>query len=144
MCIVCTYVLTFFFQIQIHDFMLEEHITSNYIGRTHIMSKNQYIFYSTKPIIFHFRSYISFDILRRVMANYFGYDILYVMNITDIDDKIIKRARQHHLFEKYVEEKKSLNCIIDDATTVVNYYETIVKEATDPDKKNAMQKTLDW
>ena len=93
---------------------------------------------------FNFRSYISFDILRRVMANYFGYDILYVMNITDIDDKIIKRARQHHLFEKYIEEKKSLNCIIDDVTSVVNYYETIVKEATDPDKKNAMQKTLDW
>lgn len=110
---------------------------------------NRINWYSCGPTVYdashmgHARSYISFDILRRVMANYFGYDILYVMNITDIDDKIIKRARQHHLFEKYVEEKKSLNCIIDDATTVVNYYETIVKEATDPDKKNAMQKTLD-
>ena len=35
-----------------------------------------------------FRSYISFDILRRVMSDYFGYDILYCMNITDIDDKV--------------------------------------------------------
>lgn len=77
------------------------------------------------------------------MANYFGYDILYVMNITDIDDKIIKRARQQHLYEKYVKEQKSLSEIIDDATQVVNYYETVVKETTDPDKKNIMQKMLD-
>lgn len=81
--------------------------------------------------------------MRRILANYFGYDILYVMNITDIDDKIIKRARQHHLFEKYVEENKSLNDIIDDTTLVVNYYESLLKGETDPDKKNAMQKTLD-
>merc|ERR1719384_2391752 len=39
----------------------------------------------------HARTYLSFDILRRVMTNYFGYDVFYVMNITDIDDKIIKR-----------------------------------------------------
>ena len=34
------------------------------------------------------RSYISFDILRRVMQGYFNYDIFYVMNITDVDDKV--------------------------------------------------------
>lgn len=39
----------------------------------------------------HARAYLSFDILRRVMQHYFGYDVHYVMNITDIDDKIIKR-----------------------------------------------------
>jgi cysteinyl-tRNA synthetase len=38
----------------------------------------------------HARTYISFDILRRVMVDYFGYNMLYVMNVTDIDDKIIK------------------------------------------------------
>lgn len=48
------------------------------------------------------RSYITFDILRRVLNDYFQYDVEYVMNITDIDDKIIKRARQLHLFEEYV------------------------------------------
>lgn len=77
------------------------------------------------------------------MANYFGYDILYVMNITDIDDKIIKRARQQYLYEKYLKEEKGLSEIIDDATQVVNYYEAVVKETTDPDKKNVMQKMLD-
>lgn len=77
------------------------------------------------------------------MSNYFGYDIFYVMNITDIDDKIIKRARQQYLYDKYVKEKKGLSDIIDDATQVVNYYEVVVKETTDPDKKNVMQKLLD-
>ena len=35
-----------------------------------------------------FRSYITFDILRRVLSDYFNYDIFYVMNITDVDDKV--------------------------------------------------------
>lgn len=34
------------------------------------------------------RSYISFDILRRVLRDYFQYDVFYCMNITDIDDKV--------------------------------------------------------
>jgi cysteinyl-tRNA synthetase len=40
----------------------------------------------------HARSYITFDILRRIMEDYFGYEILYVMNITDIDDKVRFRS----------------------------------------------------
>ena len=39
----------------------------------------------------HARTYLTFDIVRRVFSDYFGYSIHYVMNITDIDDKIIKR-----------------------------------------------------
>ncbi len=44
--------------------------------------------YSCGPTVYdashmgHARSYISFDILRRVLANYFGYDIFFVMNVT--------------------------------------------------------------
>ena len=56
----------------------------------------------------YFRSYISFDILRRVLTYYFDYDILYVMNITDIDDKIIKRGRTNFLFERYLGEALSI------------------------------------
>lgn len=40
----------------------------------------------------HARTYVTFDILRRVLEQHFGYDVAYVMNITDIDDKIIARA----------------------------------------------------
>ena len=36
----------------------------------------------------HARAYITFDILRRVLEGYFGYEIVYQMNITDIDDKV--------------------------------------------------------
>ncbi|KAK6023666.1 hypothetical protein OSTOST_10540 [Ostertagia ostertagi] len=51
----------------------------------------------------HARTYLSVDILRRIMTSYFGYDVQFIMNITDIDDKIIKRARQRHLLAKYLE-----------------------------------------
>ncbi|OLY78396.1 Cysteine-tRNA ligase, partial [Smittium mucronatum] len=48
----------------------------------------------------HARNYITFDYIRRIMINYFGYNVYMVMNITDIDDKIIVRGRQTHLFKK--------------------------------------------
>ncbi|WP_406656289.1 cysteine--tRNA ligase [Methanolobus sp. ZRKC2] len=41
----------------------------------------------------HARSYISFDVIRRYLA-YRGYDVRYVSNITDVDDKIIDRAKE--------------------------------------------------
>jgi cysteinyl-tRNA synthetase len=31
------------------------------------------------------------DVLRRIMSDYFGYDVHFVMNITDIDDKVRER-----------------------------------------------------
>jgi cysteinyl-tRNA synthetase len=37
-------------------------------------------------------TYVTFDVLRRVLSSFFGYDVLLTMNITDIDDKIIKRC----------------------------------------------------
>ena len=37
------------------------------------------------------RTYLSQDIIMRVLRDYFNYDVVFVMNITDIDDKIINR-----------------------------------------------------
>jgi cysteinyl-tRNA synthetase len=34
------------------------------------------------------RNYVTQDILRRIMTDYFGYDVHFVMNITDIDNKV--------------------------------------------------------
>ena len=34
----------------------------------------------------HARTYLTFDIVRRVISDYFGYNIFYVMNITDIGE----------------------------------------------------------
>jgi cysteinyl-tRNA synthetase len=36
----------------------------------------------------HARNYVSTDIIRRILMHYFGYDVKFVMNITDIDDKV--------------------------------------------------------
>jgi cysteinyl-tRNA synthetase len=36
----------------------------------------------------HARNYVSTDILRRIMRDYFGFKLHFVMNITDVDDKI--------------------------------------------------------
>lgn len=47
----------------------------------------------------HARTYLTFDILRRVLNGYFNYEIQYVMNITDVDDKIIVRGRQNYLLK---------------------------------------------
>ncbi|KZT71709.1 cysteinyl-tRNA synthetase [Daedalea quercina L-15889] len=57
----------------------------------------------------HARNYVTQDVLRRIMTDYFGYDVHFVMNITDIDDKIILRARQSHLVNKFRAETTSLS-----------------------------------
>ena len=92
---------------------------------------------------FSSRSYISFDILRRVLSDYFGYDVLYVMNITDIDDKIIKRARQDHLYDKYIAGGHNLQKNLDDAKSVLEYVSETVKKTTDSDKKDMFGRLLD-
>ncbi|XP_068987795.1 cysteine--tRNA ligase, cytoplasmic isoform X1 [Bombus flavifrons] len=109
---------------------------------------NHILWYSCGPTVYdashmgHARSYISFDILRRVLSDYFGYDILYVMNITDIDDKIIKRARQNYLYEKYIEENHALDEILDDAKYVMCIFEDTVKNTSDTDKKCMLEALL--
>jgi len=40
----------------------------------------------------HARSYVSFDVIRRYLVHK-GYDVTYISNITDVDDKVIKRAK---------------------------------------------------
>ncbi len=36
----------------------------------------------------HARNYVSTDIIRRILRDYFKYDVKFVMNITDVDDKV--------------------------------------------------------
>jgi len=50
----------------------------------------------------HARAYLTFDILRRIMEDYFNYQVQFAVNVTDIDDKIIKRARTNKLLEDYI------------------------------------------
>eukprot|EP01091_Cochliopodium_minus_P000735 TRINITY_DN1064_c0_g1_i1.p1 TRINITY_DN1064_c0_g1~~TRINITY_DN1064_c0_g1_i1.p1 ORF type:complete len:813 (-),score=313.25 TRINITY_DN1064_c0_g1_i1:51-2489(-) len=55
----------------------------------------------------HARTYISFDIIRRILENYFGYEVFSVMNITDVDDKIILKARKRYLLKQFKENNKT-------------------------------------
>ena len=43
----------------------------------------------------HARTYVAFDIIARYLK-YLGYDLTHVRNITDVDDKIIKRAIENN------------------------------------------------
>jgi cysteinyl-tRNA synthetase len=56
---------------------------------------------------------VTFDVLRRVLEDYFGYNVTYVMNVTDVDDKIILRARRNHLLETFLKEGHSKEEIMD-------------------------------
>ena len=41
----------------------------------------------------HGRTFVAFDVVARYLR-YLGYDLTYARNITDVDDKIIKRAAE--------------------------------------------------
>lgn len=67
----------------------------------------------------HGRCYVVFDVLRRYLK-YKGYNIKYVQNFTDIDDKIIDKAAQLHIpieeltskyISSYFEVEKKLNIL---------------------------------
>lgn len=65
----------------------------------------------------HGRTYISFDTIKRYLEH-IGYSVFYIQNITDVDDKIIKRAKETNQspldiarrYEKrYIEDMHKLN-----------------------------------
>lgn len=78
---------------------------------------------NARPIIF-------FKVVRNIFE-YLGYNVRYISNITDIDDKIIKKAIQMDISEselvertikKYKEDCKALNCPVDYETPRVTEY----------------------
>ncbi|KAL1227528.1 cytoplasmic,Cysteine--tRNA ligase [Trichinella spiralis] len=102
---------------------------------------NQVNWYICGPTVYdaahmgHARSYISFDILRRVLQHYFGYDVLFVMNVTDIDDKIIVRARQRHLFQNYLDSAPSVEKMMRDVKSALEMYKKKFETEPNVDKK---------
>ncbi len=57
--------------------------------------KNQRVtWYACGPTVYddahlgHARNYVSTDILRRILRDYFKFKVQFVMNITDVDDKV--------------------------------------------------------
>ena len=70
--------------------------------------------YACGPTVYNYihvgnaRPIIMFDVLRRYME-YRGYDVTFVQNFTDVDDKIIKRANEEgitsdEVAKKYIDE----------------------------------------
>lgn len=63
--------------------------------------------YSCGPTVYnvshmgHARNYVTIDINRRILQDYFNYDVTFVQNVTDIDDKIILKAREEYLLKNY-------------------------------------------
>ncbi|XP_078029221.1 cysteine--tRNA ligase, cytoplasmic isoform X1 [Epinephelus lanceolatus] len=107
---------------------------------------NKVTWYCCGPTVYdashmgHARSYISFDILRRILKDYFKYDVLYCMNITDIDDKIIKRARQNYLLDQYKEKQPQAAQILQDVLSAREPFRVYLASTTDPDKKQMLER----
>lgn len=83
--------------------------------------------YSCGPTVYdaahmgHARNYVSIDINRRLLQDYFGYNVKFVQNVTDIDDKIILRARQNYLFDEF-KLKKSREEILEEVRSAILEY----------------------
>ncbi|GMH38778.1 hypothetical protein BSKO_06662 [Bryopsis sp. KO-2023] len=68
----------------------------------------------------HARNYVTFDIVRRILEDYFGYNCLFIMNVTDVDDKIILRARRNFLLNKYKAATTDVQQVIADSLAAIN------------------------
>lgn len=60
----------------------------------------------------HARTYLAFDVIRRYFE-YSGYDVLYVQNITDVDDKIIAAANKEGIDPLKYSERFADRCLKD-------------------------------
>ncbi|KAK7912652.1 hypothetical protein WMY93_012863 [Mugilogobius chulae] len=84
------------------------------------------------------RSYISLN-SAEILKDYFNMSPL-LMNITDIDDKIIKRARQNYLLEQYRDKQPSAAQILQDVLSARGPFLSSLASTTDPDKKQMMER----
>ncbi|HUW77411.1 MAG TPA: cysteine--tRNA ligase [Candidatus Nanopelagicaceae bacterium] len=73
------------------------------------------------PHIGHVRSGLNFDVLRRWLAAGHGYEVTFIRNVTDIDDKILANAESEGMpwwalalkYERaFVEAYAALNCLL--------------------------------
>ena len=82
----------------------------------------------------HVRAYVAFDFIKRYMMLK-GYDFIHVQNITDLDDKIIKRARDEgkswreiadYYTRDYLEVLKALNIEVNIHPRVTDHIKEII------------------
>ena len=88
----------------------------------HPLRGNQVRMYACGPTVYdfghigNFRTFVAVDVLRRFLGQS-GYDVHYVMNITDVDDKIIRNsARDHVTVQQYT--AKYEQAFLEDSATL--------------------------
>ncbi|EPX70767.1 cytoplasmic cysteine-tRNA ligase Crs1 [Schizosaccharomyces octosporus yFS286] len=91
----------------------------------------------------HARNYVTTDILRRILQSYFGYNVTFVQNVTDIDDKIILRARHQHLFEQYKKQNEHNFASTDVKAKVSDAWLTYAKKNL-PEPPQSMEEWPKW
>ncbi|XP_014478439.1 PREDICTED: probable cysteine--tRNA ligase, mitochondrial isoform X2 [Dinoponera quadriceps] len=89
-----------------------------------LTTRNTLKWYMCGPTVYdsahigHATTYIKSDIIRRILTDHFNIDVLLVMGITDIDDKIIKRSIENkqnfktlsrHFEMEFLEDMNKLN-----------------------------------
>ena len=97
----------------------------------------------SSPHLGHGRSAVVFDFFIRYLKH-LNYSVLYVRNITDIDDKIIQKSQEQNInyrelaesvWEEFVQAHENLNCLVPDieprATAyvpeIVQYIDQLIK-----------------
>lgn len=100
----------------------------------------------------HAKTYVQFDLIVKYLK-YLKYNVFYLQNITDIDDKIIKRAKENNtswkqLTKKYeksfLEDMKSLNVTsVNKYARATDYIKEIQSQVLRLVKKNIAYKTSD-
>jgi cysteinyl-tRNA synthetase len=98
--------------------------------------EGQVSMYNCGPTVYNFihvgnaRPLVTFDTLRRYFI-YKGYDVRFVLNFTDIDDKLINKAREENITVKEVADRY-IEAFKEDAGALGIYqYNTINPKATD-------------
>ncbi len=83
----------------------------------------------------HARTYVAFDVVKRYLRLR-GYDVVHIQNITDIDDKIIRRAQEEgrdwreiadYYARDYLESLEKLNVHVDIHPRVTDHIKEIIE-----------------
>ena len=97
----------------------------------------------SSPHLGHGRSAVVFDFFIRYLKH-LNYSVLYVRNITDIDDKIIQKSQEKNInykelaesvWEEFVQAHENLNCLVPDiepratayVSEIVQYIDQLIK-----------------
>ena len=101
------------------------------------LNKDKVTWYQCGPTVYdvshvgHARTYVSLDIIRRILKKYLGYNVILCQNVTDIDDKIIIRSSEKKIgfrelaqqFEnEFLDDMRRLGVQLPDVMTRVSEY----------------------